>query len=511
MPLSFRSPHSGDFLHHRYQLTDEIGSGAMGTVYQAIDLLLSRIVAIKFIDRKLVTPSLCDRFEQEAKICAQLGQRSIHIVKVEDYGVVSHTSDEAIPFYVMEYLAGENLRSLLRTHTIDLPRFLNLVRQICFGLKCAHEGIQLDRASPKRYPVIHRDIKPSNILICPNPLIGELVKVLDFGISELLQAKNAAADHYTGTPAYSAPEQMEGQKPDARSDIYSLGVMMYEMLVGRPPFQPPNYGFGGWYQAHHQYRPLPLEQAVPERKIPSEIQALVLRCLSKSPDDRPQSIAEVLRALGVEAASDRSAAFDEFDVTELEATQPPVSIQVATRVQIPVWSRYRPIGRIFYAEPLQTKQADQTATLAAVWAMLPHAEIQTLQIHQLYNQIFYKFVYVPSPHPMLLWVTAILNRRQSLRYWFPCCLDLKSPPNWKLVPLLAEQGEFQMLLFDLEPPHGCGHTIQRSLTLEQRTQLQQWAIAGLSQTPIGTVSQAKKQLAAEYERIRTEVERRAGF
>ena len=121
---------------------------------------------------------------------------------------------------------------MIRKQHLSLPRFLSMARQIGLGLQCAHNGILVDGTI---CPIIHRDVKPSNMLVIQDPSFGELVKVLDFGIAKLLLSDGDHTKFYLGTLAYSSPEQMEGKELDNRSDIYSLGVMMFEMLTGKMP------------------------------------------------------------------------------------------------------------------------------------------------------------------------------------------------------------------------------------------------------------------------------------
>lgn len=236
-------PNVGRILQNRYRLIRLLGQGAMGQVYVAEDVALGGLpVAVKFLSQTLLNRKMRERFEREAKTCAQLGQRSIHIVRVTDYGV----DEDEVPFYVMEYLKGESLSEVISHHVLSLPRFLSLTRQICLGLQCAHQGIQIDG---KICPIVHRDIKPGNILVGHNDSLGELVKILDFGIAKVLEPEGNQTQCFMGTLAYSSPEQMEGRELDARSDIYSLGVMLFQMLTGKMPLNADTHSFGGWYKA----------------------------------------------------------------------------------------------------------------------------------------------------------------------------------------------------------------------------------------------------------------------
>jgi serine/threonine protein kinase len=283
---------TGRLLANRYQLMDLVGKGAMGQVYQAKDMLLGGvIVAVKFLSQSLLNKKMRDRFEREATICALLGEKSIHIVRVRDYGV----DENDTPFYVMEFLQGEGLSDIIRPQALSLPRFLSLSRQISLGLECAHKGIVMDGAT---CPIIHRDIKPSNILVVQDPSFGELAKILDFGIAKLLQEDSAQTHSFMGTLAYCSPEQMEGKELDKRSDIYSLGIMMFEMLTGEMPITAETHSFGGWYKAHHYNPPRTFESVDPAlKKLPKSLESLVMSCLAKAPQDRPQSATDVLKAL----------------------------------------------------------------------------------------------------------------------------------------------------------------------------------------------------------------------
>lgn len=267
-------------LANRYQLSDLVGEGAMGRVYRAKDTVLGGVtVAIKFLSHALLNDNMRDRFEREATISALLGEKSIHVVRVRDYGV-----DEAnIPFYVMEFLLGESINELICYQPMALSRFLTLTRHVCLGLESAHQGIYLNGELCR---VIHRDIKPSNIIVIQDASLGEVAKILDFGIAKLIQADASQTQSFMGTLAYCSPEQMEGKELDSRSDIYSLGVMMYEMLTMDMPLLPQNSSFGGWYQAHHNFEP----EAFSSRfNLPESLQDLVFRCLAKEEKIDPKA------------------------------------------------------------------------------------------------------------------------------------------------------------------------------------------------------------------------------
>src|ERR671933_770659 len=286
-------PNYGLLVANRYQLVKLIGKGAMGRVYQAKDMLLGGvIVAVKFLSQALLTKKMRDRFYREATICAMLGEQSNHIVRGRDYGVDDHETS----FYVMEYLEGESLSEVIRRQPLSLPRFLNYDRQISLGLQCAHRGILIDG---QLSPIIHRDIKPSNILVIPpeDDSLEEKVKILDFGIAKLLQSEGDQTHSFMGTLAYCSPEQMEGKELDKRSDIYSLGVMMFEMLTGEMPILGETHSFGGWYKAHHDFPPRSFESINPDLKLPIPLKNLIMSCLAKDPSNRPQSVEEIIKTI----------------------------------------------------------------------------------------------------------------------------------------------------------------------------------------------------------------------
>ena len=275
-------------LSNRYHLLDLVGTGAMGQVYRAEDQVLGGvIVAVKFLSQALLNDKMRTRFGREATISALLGEKSIHIIRVKDYGV----DENNVPFYVMEFLEGQSLSEMIKFQPLPLKRFLHLTRQICVGMDAAHSGIMLNGDLCQ---VVHRDIKPSNVLVMRNPTMGEFAKILDFGIARLVQANATQTHSFMGTLAYCSPEQMEGKELDNRSDIYSLGVMMYEMLTLEMPILPESSSFGAWYRAHHDLKPRPFES---DLKIPAELKEAIMKCMEKSADNRPQTVGEILRVI----------------------------------------------------------------------------------------------------------------------------------------------------------------------------------------------------------------------
>lgn len=494
----------GRVLSNRYQLVELVGKGAMGRVYRAEDILLGGVMAVKFLAQTLLNSKMRDRFKTEASTCAQLGQKSIHIVRVTDFGV----NEDEVPFYVMEYLQGDSLNEVINTQQLPLPRFLSITRQICLGLQCAHEGIVI---KGDRCPIIHRDIKPSNILVSKDASLGELVKILDFGIAKLIQDDGGQTSSFMGTLAYSSPEQMEGRELDARSDIYSLGVMMFEMLTGKMPLQAETHSFGSWYKAHHFQPPRAFSVVNPSLKLPKALEMLVMSCLSKSPVDRPQSIADVLKAL--EPLEQRYSANRQIShrIGEALRRSPPVAPEhtrdestAVSEVRRATWPKNKPVAQIVFPQPFTTSQGN----VATLWVMLSQQEIQNFQIYQLYNNLYKNFFYTASPHPMLLWITAIHNKfqlREQGPRWLRCFLDLKSAQGQEIIRLLGEKGQYQVLLFALEDPHQCAHVMTMSIHPSLRSQLQEWAIASQTWVPVGSPATSKSLLQSEFEKRKPQI------
>ena len=490
-------PNNGRLLANRYQLVELIGKGAMGRVYQAKDKLLGGvIVAVKFLSQALLNKKMRDRFEQEATICALLGEKGNHIVRVRDYGV----DEDEIPFYVMEYLEGESLSEVIRRQPLPLTRFLNITRQICSGLQCAHKGIIM---SGKLSPIIHRDIKPSNILVLQDGSFGELVKILDFGIAKLMESDSAQTHSFMGTLAYCSPEQMEGKELDKRSDIYSLGVMMFEMLTGEMPIIGESHSFGGWYKAHHFAPPRSFESINPDLKLPIPLKNLVMSCLAKEPSARPQSVEEVLRVLKrLEESinqgrhlSDRIG--DKLKVSKF-VNEPPrkPSLSVDEICLQQSWPTNKPQQQIVFPHIIKANGE----SLATLWVMLKKQDIQNRQVSSRYNQ----FLFIESPHPMMLWITALHNREHGAN-WLPCYLDMKSDLGQKTVRLLGEAGSYRILFFALSEPDHCGNVMTSTIAPAQCKLLTKWANTSQTLSSSGQPQFSKRVLKQEFEKLKPKI------
>lgn len=481
----------------RYHLIELVGSGAMGQVYRAEDKLLGGVVvAVKFLSQTLLNDKMRQRFETEATISALLGEKSIHIIRVRDYGI----DEKGVPFYVMEFLEGQSLNEMIKFQPLPVKRFLYIARQICLGMDSAHSGIYL---KGELCPVVHRDIKPSNISIIQDPTIGELVKILDFGIAKLVQTNSNQTHSFMGTLAYCSPEQMEGKELDNRSDIYSLGIMMYEMLTLEMPILPENSSFGSWYRAHHDLQPRPFE---PHLKLPDSLKNIIMKCMAKSRDARPQSMGEILKVIDsldqkistkkqanqVKEVVEKKQVFISEDKTE-NVTQPPAYKKSGN---VLMWPSSKPIQKIVFPRVISTS----SETFTGLWVMLEKEDIENRISSIRYNQ----FLFLNSPHPMILWITVIYNAAYSAR-WLPCYLDLKTLSGQQVTSTLADLGGYRILFFAMEEPEICQHTMTSTIAPNQCKVMKEWLKISKKLPSTKEASVSKKRLKEEFQKLKPKI------
>lgn len=270
----------GSFFAERYQITAQLGRGGSSSVYKARHTLMDRNVAIKILTVSDV-PSL-KRFQLEAKLVSSLKHHNI--VTVFDFGV----SFKGQPYLVMDFLEGSNLMEEIRKEKrLDLVRATWIFCQACDALNYAHKR-----------ELIHRDLKPSNFMLVDEELQDDVVKLVDFGIAKHLAMAATEAGHLTrtgevlGSPVYMSPEQCTGKRLDARSDIYSLGCVMYETLTGKPPLL--GTDVFDTIQKHIHESPRSFASVDPELiSLPEQIESIVLKCLRLDPNERYQTILEL--------------------------------------------------------------------------------------------------------------------------------------------------------------------------------------------------------------------------
>ncbi len=265
---------TGSSFAERYQIVEELGKGGMGKVYRALDKKLNEEVALKLIKPEIASDKkTLERFQNELKLARKISHRNVGRM----YELLE---DKGTNYITMEYVSGQDLKSLIRqTGQLAIPTALSIAKQICEGLSEAHQ-----------LGIIHRDLKPSNILIDKD---GN-ARIMDFGIARSVEGKGiTGAGVMIGTPEYMPPEQAEAKEVDQRSDIYSLGVILYEMLTGRVPFE----GDTALSIAMKHKGEEPKDPREFNSQISEDLSQVILRSLKKEKDKRYQSASELLSDL----------------------------------------------------------------------------------------------------------------------------------------------------------------------------------------------------------------------
>lgn len=284
----------GQLVAERYEVLSVIGEGASGVVYLARDKASEERVALKVIHRSLChDPQFLGRFTREATILKEL--EGNHIVRLRD--IVEH---DGLPVLVLEHVEGQSLEALLQKATLSIEQAVEITLQICAALGAAHAG-----------GFVHRDLKPANVLVQGE--LGQtrapMVWVVDFGLGKALHREPTSIslterDMILGTPAYMSPEQVRGDDVDRRCDIYAAGVMLFEMLTGKPPFSGKTPIAA---MTAHLSEPVPsLRELRPDRGISASLEAVVQRALAKDPEQRyatARAFAEALMAARDERSS----------------------------------------------------------------------------------------------------------------------------------------------------------------------------------------------------------------
>jgi hypothetical protein len=320
--VAARDPLVDTIIGERYRILGRIGEGGMGTVFRVEHTLMKKVLALKLLRAEFSNvPDAARRFEREAQSASRLSHPNI--ITVTDFG---HGAGGEL-FLVMEFVAGEPLAEvLLREGRLEPGRACHIASQILHALEHAHaEG------------VVHRDLKPANVMLVrdPDPRKPETVKILDFGIAKMTQAQGddeplTRGMMIFGTPAYMSPEQAAGQEADSRADLYSCGIILYEMLVGRKPFEDPDLVKLLGMQITAQ--PPRFAEAALEAHIPPALEAVVMRVLEKERDKRFASATEFREA--IENSS--------TDVAEMGARFAASSVRMGFSLGAKVWAK-RPV------------------------------------------------------------------------------------------------------------------------------------------------------------------------
>lgn len=299
----------GQTIDGKYRLDAELGVGGMGAVYRATRLLIGDTVAVKFILPEYVSDAMAvQRFQREAQATALL--KHPNAVPIYDFG----TTREGLVYLVMELVDGHSLRRIIKQGPLSPLAASIIINQVCAALDEAH-----------RRNIIHRDLKPDNIIVTTTSS-GPLVKVVDFGLAKLLDPNMTKANltqtgSVMGTPHYMSPEQLLGDEIDSRSDIYSLGVILYEMLTGRVPFNSPTPTA---IVVQHVNQPPPSLRLL-DASIPPSVEAVVLHALEKRREARPRTAGALAQELSAAARGEAA-----------PSPPPPQPIQMAETLSGPV-------------------------------------------------------------------------------------------------------------------------------------------------------------------------------
>ena len=276
-----QDPLLGTTLAGNYEIQEVIGHGGMGVVYKARHALMDRIVAIKMLQAQLISDSMSvKRFQQESKSASRINHPNV--ITVYDFGI----SPNGQPFIVMDYLEGESLADIIKNDgQVGVERSIKILAQACDALGHAH-----------KQGVLHRDVKPTNFVLINYDEEKDFVKVVDFGVAKLMNAtpdgqRLTQAGEVCGSPVYMSPEQCTGAELDQRSDIYSMGIVVYETLTGKLPIL--GKTMVDTMSKHISEMPPSFTQARPDLYIPERLEKVVFKALAKDPADRHQSMDEL--------------------------------------------------------------------------------------------------------------------------------------------------------------------------------------------------------------------------
>lgn len=343
----------GSTLGGKYRIEECLGQGGMGSVYRVTHLYLNKEFALKAVNNRVATDVAVQRFQQEAKMATLLDHPSL--VKVHDFGVF----DDATPYLVMDLIDGITFAELLKQNgPISIDDVPVLFSQVCFALLSAHEC-----------GIVHRDIKPGNIMLCtkvPKRAEGS-VKIVDFGIAKLLfreageiQALTKTGEIF-GSPLYMSPEQCFGDVVDNRSDIYSLGCVLFEMLTGTPPYVGPTAL--NTMMLHDAAKPPTLKEASLGKEFPPALERVVGKMLARLPADRYENIGEVALSLTRACGGDSSHGSSNRSVKSTQS-KPSESVTLSTNQLTMIVVSTAVVSATFGALGLKFWDAAQLSTTA---------------------------------------------------------------------------------------------------------------------------------------------------
>ncbi len=335
----------GTTVDNRYRIEKKIGEGGMGIVYLATHAVIGKKCAVKVLSGQNTGESeVAQRFVQEARAAAAIGNE--HIIDITDFGQLP----DSTAYFVMELLDGQPLQKAVESpENMTVDRVLHILIQCCEALSAAHNS-----------NIVHRDLKPDNVFLVTKGDDPDFVKVLDFGIAKVARESGrlTRTGMIVGTPQYMSPEQAAGTNMDARTDIYSLGIIMYEMLTGHVPFEADT--FMGVLTKHLYEEPIPPRRLVPPINVPSVLESVLLKSIAKKPEKRYQSMADLKQDLvAVKEGKTPAIIYSQMRDTSL-STIPPSPAEVVGA------EKKKPVSTIDDEVPAQRSRMPIIAGIAAV-------------------------------------------------------------------------------------------------------------------------------------------------